>query len=58
MAGVECLQVLHHSADYIFISSEIIGFIVVFLKRVVLLMYPLEDVSSVANFISAYEESQ
>ena len=30
----------------------------VYLKKSVLLMYMLEGVSSVANFITAYEESQ
>ena len=53
MAAVERLPVLHHSADYIVTSFGIIGPIVVFLK--IELMYTLEGVSSVANFITAYE---
>ena len=59
MAAVERLSVLYHSADYLFfISFGIIGPIVVYLKNGVLLMYTIEGVSSVANFITAYEESQ
>ena len=41
-----------------FISFGIIGPIVESLKMGVLLMYTLEGVSSVVNFITAYEESQ
>ena len=43
---------------YIFISFGIVGPVVVSLKMAVLLMYILEGVSSIANFITAYEESQ
>ena len=48
----------NHSADYSFISFGIIRPIVVSLKNGVLLMYTLEGVSSIANFITAYEESE
>ena len=41
-----------------FISFGIIGLIVEFFETGVLLMYTLEGVSSVANFVTAYEESQ
>ena len=56
MAAVERLSVLHHSADYMFISLRIIRPIVVSLKMEVCSL--LESISSVANFITAYEESQ
>ena len=58
VAAVECLPLLHNSADYTFISFGIIGPLVVSFKNEVLLMYTLEGISSVANFISTYEESQ
>ena len=51
--GRKRLPVLHHSADYIFISFGNTGPMVVSLK-----MDTLEGVSSVANFITAYEESK
>ena len=60
MGAVERVIVTHYSAAYIFISFGSIGPIVVSLekKNRVLIMYTLEGVSSVANFITAYEESQ
>ena len=57
MAAVERLPVLLHSADYIIISFGTTGHIAVALEGV-LLMYTVEGVSSVANFIISYEESQ
>ena len=54
MVAVECLRVLHPSADYIFISFGMSGIF----ENGVLLIDALEGVSSVANFITAYEESQ
>ena len=48
MGAVERLPVDHHSVDYISFPFE----------NGVLLMYTLEGISSVANFITAYEESQ
>ena len=50
-------QVGHHSADYIFISFGIIRPIPSIFENGVLLMCTLEGVSSVANFITTYEES-
>ena len=50
-------DLFHHSVDYIFISFGIIGPIGVSLKME-FCSYRLEGVSSVANFITAYEESQ
>ena len=49
--GGRSLPVLYH-------STGIIGPIVVYLKMGVLLMHTLGGVSSVANFITTYEESQ
>ena len=54
--AVERLPVFHHSEDYIFIAFGITEPIVVSLKME-LLMYTLEGVSRVANFITAYEVS-
>ena len=54
MAAVERLPVLYHSADYI-VSFGIVWPIMVHLKME---FCSLEGVSSVANFITAYEESQ
>ena len=57
VAAVERLLVKNHSADYILFPLGSLGqFFIV--ENGVLLMYTLEDVSSVANFITAYEESQ
>ena len=57
MAVEERLPVLHHSADYI---SFPLGSLVHcdILEYGGLLMYTLEGVSSVANFITVYEESK
>ena len=57
VAAVERQTVLYYSANYIFSSSGIIGLIVVS-ENGVLLMYTMEGVSSIANLITAYEESQ
>ena len=54
VSAVECLPVLHHNVDYISFPWAPCG---IFQNRV-LLMYTLEGVSSVTNFIIAYEESQ
>ena len=56
MATVERVPVLHHSADYI--SFPLGSLYCGIFENGVLLMYTLEGVSSVANFITAYEESQ
>ena len=56
MAAVERLPV-HHGRLY-FISFGIIGPIVGLFENGFLLMYTLEGVSSVADFITTYEESQ
>ena len=56
MAAVEHLPVLYHSADYI--SFPLISLVPLWtFEDGVLLMYTLEGVSSVANFITAYEVS-
>ena len=57
MAAVECLPVHYHSADNISFSFGSLGPCGIF-ENGVLRMYTLEGVSSVANFITAYEESQ
>ena len=57
MAAVEHLPVLYHSADYISFPLDHWSHWDIF-ENGVLLMYMLEGVSSVANFITAYEESQ
>ena len=57
LEAVKRLPVLHHSADYIFISFRIIGPLYIF-ENGVLLICKLEGVGSVANFITAYKESQ
>ena len=57
MAAVERLPVHHHSADYISFPLGHWAHCGIF-ENGVLLMYTLEGVSSVANFITAYEESQ
>ena len=56
MAVVERLPVLHHSADYIFISFRIVGPIVVSLKMAFCscTLYTLEGVSSIANLLLMY----
>ena len=54
---VERLPVLYHSADYISFPLGSLGTFGIF-ENGVLLMYTLQGVSSVANFITAYEESQ
>ena len=56
-AVVERLAVLDHSADYIRILWDHWAHYCIF-KIGVLLMYRLEGVKSVANFIAAYGESQ
>ena len=56
MAAVERLPVHHHGADYISFPLGSLGPLV-YLKIGVLFMYTLESVSSVANCITAYEES-
>ena len=57
LASVEHLSVLHYSADDIFISFGIIGSIAVSLQ-IDITMYTQKDVSIVADFLTAYEESQ
>ena len=57
MEAVERLPVHHYSADYISFSLRSLGHCGIYENRV-LLMYTLKGVSSVANFITAYEESQ
>ena len=57
MAAVERLPVHHNSADYIFFPLGSLAHCGIF-ENGVLLMYTLEGVSSVANFITAYEKSQ
>ena len=54
---VERLPVHHPNADYISFLSDHWPHCGMF-ENGVLLMYTLEGVSSVANFITAYEESQ
>ena len=54
MAAVERLLVLYHSADFLCDHWAHCGIS----ENRFLLMYTLEGVSSVANFITAYEESQ
>ena len=56
--GQKRLPVLYHSTDYIFISFWDHWAHCCIFENGVLLMYTLEGVSSVANFIIAYEESQ
>ena len=59
MAAVERLPVLYHSADYISFPLESLGLSSCgIFENGVLLMYTLEGVSSIANFIIGYEESQ
>ena len=56
MAAIERLPLLHHSADYI--SFPLVHWAhCSILTNGVLLMYTLEGVNSVANGITAYEES-
>ena len=50
-------SVHHYIADYISFPLESLGHCGIF-KNGLLLMYMLEGVSSVANFITAYEESE
>ena len=57
MAAVECLPGNHHSADYISFPFGSLDPCDSF-ETGALLMHTLEGVSSVANFITAYEESQ
>ena len=57
MAAVERLPVLCHSADYISVPWDHWAHYGTF-ENGVLLMYTLEGVSSVENFITAYEGSQ
>ena len=57
MAVVERLPVLYYSADYISFPWDHWAYKGTF-ENGVLLMYTLEGLSSVANFITAYEESQ
>ena len=57
MAAVERLPVLYHSADYISFPLGSLGPLWIF-ENGVMLMYTLEGVSSVENFINAYEESK
>ena len=54
---VEHLPVHHHCAYYISFPLGSVGLSGIF-ENGVLLMYKLESVISVANFITAYEESQ
>ena len=54
VVAVKRLPVLHHGAEYIFISFGIIEPILVTLK--ILLKPVLGGVSSLANYIVAYEE--
>ena len=57
MAAVERLPVHHYSAGYI--SFPFWAYCSIFEnENGVLLMYTLEGVGSVANFITAYEDSQ
>ena len=57
MAAVERLPVLYHGADYVSFPLGSLGPFGVS-ENGVLFMYTPEGVSSVANFITAYEESQ
>ena len=57
VAAVKRLPILHHSANYTFISLGITGSVMVSLKME-FCSYTLESVNSVANSITAYEESQ
>ena len=57
MAAVECLPVHYQSADYISFPLGSLAHCGI-LKNGVLLMYTLDGISSVANFITAYEEYQ
>ena len=57
MAAVERLPVHHHSADYISFVWDHWAHCGIF-ENGGLLMYTLGGVSSIANFITAYEESQ
>ena len=57
VAAVERLPVLYNSADYISFPLGSLRPLWNF-ENGVLLMYTLEGVSSVANFITAYEKSQ
>ena len=56
-ASVERLLVHHNSADYISFLWDHWAHCGIF-ENGVMLMYKLEGVSSVAHFITAYEESQ
>ena len=55
MAAVERFPVLYHSADYISFPLGHWAHCGIF-ENGVLLLYTLEGISSVANFITAYEE--
>ena len=57
MAAIDRLPVLFHSADYISFRFGSLGHCGIF-ENGVLLLYTLKGVSSVAKFITAYEESQ
>ena len=57
MAAVERLSVHNHSAEYILFPLGSLSQCGIF-ENGVLLMYTLEGVRSVANIITAYEESQ
>ena len=57
MAAVVRLPVHHHNADYISFSLGSLGPFWLF-ENGVLLMYTLEDISSAANLITAFEECQ
>ena len=57
MAAVERRPVFYYSTDCISFPLGSLGHYGTF-ENGVLLMYTLESVSSVANFITAYEESQ
>ena len=62
MPAVKCLPVLHHNAFFFFFFFFFFHFLWDHwahcgILKIVLLMYMLVGVSSVANFISAYEVS-
>ena len=54
---VERLPVLHHSADTLHFLWDHWAHCGIF-ENGVLLMYTIEGISSVANFITAYKESR
>ena len=57
MAAIECLSVHHHSADCISFPLESLAHCGI-LENGGLLLCTLEGVNSVANLVTAFEESQ